>query len=94
MWSAGLRLVGVSSVSAELRETVAHLLWCANQGYLLASDRAALGHCNRPWWSRRSRLRRQQRQPCVLCGDQDARAFEVPGYGTAYVCEPCMQGLG
>lgn len=36
----------------------------------------------------------QQRQPCVLCGDQDARAFEVPGYGTAYVCEPCMQGLG
>ena len=26
-------------MSAELRETVAHLLWCANQGYLQASDR-------------------------------------------------------
>ena len=36
----------------------------------------------------------QPRQPCVLCGDQDARAFEVPDYGTAYVCTPCMQGLG
>lgn len=36
----------------------------------------------------------QPRQPCVLCGGQDARAFEVPDYGMAYVCSPCMQGLG
>lgn len=35
----------------------------------------------------------QARQPCVLCGDQDARAFEVPDYSTAYVCGPCLQGL-
>ena len=35
----------------------------------------------------------QPRRPCVLCGDQDTRAFEVPEYGTAYVCTPCLQGL-
>lgn len=35
----------------------------------------------------------QNRQPCVLCGDLDARAFEVPDYGTAYVCVPCLRGL-
>ncbi|MGU3650662.1 hypothetical protein [Mycolicibacterium sp. A43C] len=35
----------------------------------------------------------QPRRPCVLCGGQDARAFEVPDYGTAYVCDPCMKGL-
>lgn len=34
----------------------------------------------------------QQRKPCALCGDQDARAYEVPDYGTAYVCTSCLQG--
>lgn len=36
----------------------------------------------------------QPRQPCVLCADPDARAFDVPDYGTAYVCAPCIDGLG
>lgn len=35
----------------------------------------------------------QQRQPCRLCGAAEAKAFEVPDYGTAYVCTPCLGDL-
>ncbi|ORV13569.1 hypothetical protein AWB94_04945 [Mycolicibacterium canariasense] len=35
----------------------------------------------------------QPRQPCALCGDEDARALEVPDYGTAYVCMPCLSDV-
>ncbi|MCG7592408.1 hypothetical protein [Mycobacterium sp. PSTR-4-N] len=34
----------------------------------------------------------QERQPCTLCGSTEARAYEVPGYGLAYVCTPCLKG--
>lgn len=33
----------------------------------------------------------QERKPCALCADADARAYEVPDYGTAYVCTPCLE---
>ena len=33
----------------------------------------------------------QERQPCALCAAADARAYEIPDYGTAYVCAPCLQ---
>lgn len=34
----------------------------------------------------------QERQPCKLCGAAESRAYEVPGYGVAYVCTPCLEG--
>ena len=42
------------------------------------------GHCQL--------IQMQQRQPCALCAAADARAYEVPDYGTAYVCTTCLQG--
>lgn len=36
----------------------------------------------------------QERQPCALCKACNTRALEVPDYGLAYLCQPCIDEAG